>query len=409
MFDRRLIRNWERRLVFQRYMLFAVFLLALYFPSSIFGNISVPVQMLGYSICILFCMGYAILNRMVVIYTNICIGIFLIFLLLFFTLISYLAGVGIVTIGALMPYVGFIVVLSLDLRSQRAIREYGHSFLVALVGLLVLAWGVIGAEPSITNFQSSWYQAFYDGLFEGLVVWYVKPVTVFATHSFAAFVYFLFTITCYELYSASTSRLSQLLFLAYSVTFCVLILLLLSTSAFFLTIILLGYLSLKLYSRYGGIVFAGLFVAATVSLFVYLNIASVSSQVLFDLYQGFSGSGSGFSARFGAENRQYETYKFMFEDFNFPIGLIYNENLVLGDNFVAEYVIRVSLFGYIAVLMMLYNFLRINVRSRLHRILIFTTVVLSDLGYPLLVTFRFVFLLPYVVLLLNGTVRQTRQ
>lgn len=390
------------RALLKRAILFVIFLLALYFPSSISGIINTGMQMLGYGLCLLLCAVYTALNRMAIIYANGLVGIFLMFLLLFSTVVSYLIGIGDPTFGALMPYFGLIAVLSLDLRSARMKSAYRSFFLVALTGLLVMAWGVISDESRIINFQSSWYQAFYESLFEGLVTWYSKPVTVFATHSFAAFVYFLIALVCYELYSAPISRISRLLCLMYFLAFSALIPMLLSTSAFFLTALLLSYLGTKLYWRHGGFALIATLIAIAMGfLAVLLLDGAINFQSLSELYQNFSTEGSGFSARFGPENRQFETYKFMFGEFNFPIGLVYNERLVLGDNFLAEYVVRISFIGYAAILVMLYNYLRVNMRSRFHRALILLIVILSDLGYPLLVQFRFVFLLPFIVVLLN--------
>lgn len=378
-------------------LLFSVCALSLFFPSSINGEIVGFLTSIGQIFCITLL--FLIAKKLGFIKKNVEIALVVIFLITFFTLISPIQQI---TIGALIPYLGFLLVLSTDLTKVKIAYIEPKILHGLIIGLLIFAWGIILNIEFITKFEFNFYQMYSDSLFEEMVVWYSKPVSVFATHSVAAFAYFWLALACFKFRAVCTHFLSKSIWFIYGLLFLCCIPLLLSNSAIGLTVILIFLGLRKLLSGRKKITLLLVF-GVVVVLLSYAQEIVEFIDVSLNITNVITNDGNGLSGRFKEGNRLEPTYNYLISNYFLPIGINFDNRLALGDNFIAEYVIRISFVGYMFVLLMLYNFLKRNLSSRSSVYFFLFIFILADQGYPLLTTFRFIFMFPVVVIMWNGS------
>jgi hypothetical protein len=118
------------------------------------------------------------------------------------------------------------------------------------------------------------------------------------------------------------------------------------------------------------------------------------------LVQAIAGDeGGGLLGRYLAGGRLQPTYDYLVSHHFLPVGLAFDESIALGDNFIAEYVLRISFFGYLILLGMLWMFLRANLHTRGQRVGFMLFFLAADIGYPLLPYPRVAACLPFFMLL----------
>lgn len=367
---------------------------SLYFPSSLNGTIvSSLVPLYTVALCVLVLL-YVAMNG--AIRNNVYFGMLVLSLLGFFTILSPLPKLA---YGAIFPYLGLCAVLVLDLRASKL--PYRIPALLALcLPMLMLGWSTVLGFDDITAIQESWYQIYRDDLFENLVGWFAKPVSVFGTHSVAAFVYFALCVLMLRLGKHAASAAERVVAYILFACFAGLIPMLLSTSAFALFGLLLMMLFWNMFKRLGWrvntmLVFLVIAVAVYLALSGYFGVDLMSDDVL----DVFSSKGNGFSGRFSKGSRLEPTYTYLFRNYFQPVGITYDDVIEFGDGFIAEYILRTSVLGYALVLAMLRNFLKTNLFNKKQYLLFLIFFLIADFGYPLLTTYRVVFVLPLYMLL----------
>lgn len=379
---------------------FIIFAMSLLLPSSINGNISQVQISLWQLVCISMVMFTVSKTRPIpVIKSNFVMGSGVVFLLLLFTVLSPLNGTA---LGAIVPYLVFVTVLSVDFRRVALNTASIKVFVLSASVILLFGWGIVTETTALIEFQQSHYQMFYDDLFEQMVGWSSKPVSVYATHSLAAFAYFAFSMTFFAMARFEKRVRVQLVWLAFGLGFFALIPWLVSTTAVGLlfigfAILLFQLVRLRRYFLLTWIVFF-VFIGGL----LYGNMIIGFINVVFNFDELFNSAGNGFSGRFSAGSRLSSTYQYLLENYFWPIGLSNDTRLGFGDNFIAEYVLRLSPIGYILILVMLYKFLRKNLQSKKTAISFFVFFLIGDQGYPLLTSFRFIFMLPVLIIMWNG-------
>ena len=202
----------------------------IFMPSSIGGTIEPRLTILSCLILWLLTVMIGFTNGYSVIRSTIAL---LIIAELF--LATLLSPLGEFTPGALPPYLLLVTILSLNIRSpgkisSAAVTVFGGISAVLQIFALSL---VFGLDP-VNEVNSSLYRAYSDELYEIMVLLYAKPVTVFASHSVAAFMYFAFLVTHAEVFKVAKTRMRRI-FNAVSVAiFLYLLIHLTSTTGFVL-------------------------------------------------------------------------------------------------------------------------------------------------------------------------------
>lgn len=380
---------------------FVVFALALLLPTSVNGAFSQTLTAFWHLGCAAL-LGFAIfrLNPPPVIKTNFFIGFLLIGFLLIFTMLSPLNGYA---LGAVIPYLGIVCLLSTDFRRWRVGPTAIRIFALAAACLLILGWGTVLGYEGIIDFQSAHYQQFNDEIFEQMVGWYAKPVTVYATHSLSAFAYFALSVTFFRMAHFERRFRIRALWLSYGLGFALLIPYLMSNSAIALTLLLIGAGLFYLFKARRWIVLAALILAALSVAVVYADAIIGIANSLFRLQDILSSHDNGFAGRYSSGSRLEPTYTYLIENAGWPIGLSFDPRIAFGDNFIGEYVLRLTPVGYLGVLFMLYKFLRTNLPGKLLPRLFFAFFLIGDVSFPLLTSLRFMFMIPAVVLIWRNT------
>ncbi|MCK7558108.1 hypothetical protein MKQ70_25120 [Chitinophaga sedimenti] len=130
-------------------------------------------------------------------------GLGIIAILILATLISPLSEY---TYGALLPFLGFVLMISIRWRDI-PVGGWSESLLfyvsvLLLVGAVMIITKVYDISPILKNS----YSAFYPDLLMIMLDWGRKPVLTFATHSIAGFYFFIFFLLNYKTYQIKRER-----------------------------------------------------------------------------------------------------------------------------------------------------------------------------------------------------------
>ncbi len=364
---------------------------ALLFPSSIDGVIVPVLQTLQCIILASFFLIYGSINGFIK--QNIALGVAIVFLLVIFTLFS---PFDYVAIGGVAPYILMLSMLSTRIVMNKSMwNKFATNLLIINVMIFALGFGVLaGIEPLVWIIEK-FYKAYDENLYESMIVWYSKPVGVFASHSIAAVAYFsLFLININLSCCGVASKSIRSAFLVSGFLYLILLLFLFSNSSVILFVVSVAYL-LYFFARKSK-------KTAIVLLMLSLVVCTclVLGGVLSDSYNQiseiFTYDAGGFLGRYTEGGRLQSTYDFIIDNPFRPIGLTYGDNIMLGDNFIAEYIVKISFLGYLLILLMLYNWIRLNGRRLLF--ISFAFFIAVDLGYPILTTVRLSGVLPFYFL-----------
>ena len=305
-------------------------------------------------------------------------------------------------IGGLLPYVLLLTVLLVDVRHAPQTRWATRALLAVNAFVLFLGFGTVAGNGLALHIIESYYKEFAEELFESMILWYSKPVSVFASHSIAALAYFaLFCLNLRIARSAGTAS-AQALYRLSALGYLVLIPLLTSNTAFALFVPALG----LFVSHFLGALkpaHRGCALAAVLLVSMVGAAAAIGSDELqavgTSLVAIVSNEGGGFLGRYSHGTRLQGTYDYLVAHNFLPIGITYSTSVALGDNLIAEYILKISVLGYALILMMLWVWLRHNLPDRASRSLFFLFFLVADLGYPLLTYHRVAGFLPLFALL----------
>lgn len=375
------------------FLFFVSAFIALFMPSSI-GGVIIPglsiVAVIAASVFLLFNLYRSPLN----IHNFTLCAVFFVLLLLF----TMLSRKGEFTPGAIFPYLGMWVVLITCPPNYVSSISRNVFHIMACV-LVIFGFGVVFGNEAIRELIFDFYQAYNDDLHYFMVQVGGKPVGTFATHSLSAFMYCLFAVVYFRLYLYNRG-LKSLLFLMMCLSFFFMIVSLKSFSAIALSVILVG---LYLYHLLASFKVVKLFLIVLIALAV---LTFVDATFFYESVDAIlSSNGNGIKGRMVSGNRLEGTYKYILENPFLPLGLTSLPDVMFGDNFIADYVIRVGVFGYLIVLLAAYLYFRKSFSSRIVVLFCMGFVLLGDLGYPLLTNYRSVFLIPVFVAMWRCPVR----
>lgn len=373
-------------------------IIALLFPTSINGVINPHLLLLGNVIAlVVFCVGIAIGSL------RLSLPLFVISLayLLLLIVMTILSPFNQITLGAAVPYITFLLVCSTSIKSVILTKAQRRTILFLVMLIIVSCLLVLFDFKPFIAIQESYYQMFPD-LFNYMMNWAKKPVLMFATHSVAGFAYFIIALVLFVFARiADTTFIKFLLFIC-SVAFTIFLMFLFSNTGFILfTVMLLIYL-FSMFKAFGII---GWLISLTALIAVVSINIEVIMMVLSFAWDSFitvaSSKNNGLLARFALDNRLAGSYEYIFNSPLIGVGFTEHSSLAFGDNMLAEYVLRSGFFGYLLVLILVFGFFYSNLKLKTVAVLLFLFVILSDLGYPLFVTLRFVFMFPLIVILSN--------
>lgn len=366
--------------------------IGVFMPSSYHGEIGLYFPMITILLGVFFCGAYSLKSGLIANNLMLLLGYFA--LLFFYTIISPFKTL---TLGAIFPYVALIVVMCIRVNDAMSHLAFKLFNVISLL-LVIMGFGVVLHIAFIRDFIQSYYQMFNSDLFVNMVVWYDKPVGPFATHSLAAFAYAILIIVYFKL---SLNMFSNKIFYK---LMCIAFLLMLYCLKSFSSVALLsmlgtGYLyylfsSKKLFTLF----FLGV---GTLIVLLYVDLTPVHDVIA----KVFSSESNGLKGRYTGSGRLDGTYQFVLANPFGGVGLTSSPELAFGDSFIAEYVLRTSFLGYLLVVMAAFFYFRFNFHNKKAVFVSMVFLFLGDLGYPLLTNYRFIFLIPVLVLVWNYSER----
>jgi len=293
--------------------------------------------------------------------------------------------------GALVPYLFFVTATTMQPGTRAKPGTLRGAWLVLSGAILVLGYGIVADSEIVRLFVLAYYSAFYDDLLRSMIGWSGKPVTVFGTHSLAAMFYFLF----FSVHLALGVRFRKPLHFAVALAFVPLTYMLKSNSAL-LALALMTSTALAVVlipTTRQRVVFAlsGCLVMAAIALAYAAPLSADIAGIL-------EKQTSGLVARFGEGGVLRENVSFLFK----PLGLAELPGRVFyGDSGYVEYITRGSLPLLVLMYLGFYRFLKFNLRRAVLYVPFMTAVMLFEVGFTTLTYFRFVAVLPLVVVALG--------
>ena len=373
-------------------------LIALFFPTSINGVINPHLSLIGNLIALMVFFAGIMIGSLRLSLTLFSISLAFMLLLAVMTILSPFSQI---TLGAVVPYVTFLLVCSINIKSVVFTKTQRRVVIFLIVLLFVSCLLVLFDVKPFIAFQESYYQMFPD-LFDFMMNWAKKPVLMFATHSVAGFAYFLIALILFIFARIADSKVVRYsLFLA-SLSFSAFLVLLLSNTGFFLFVVMLLIYLFSMFRAFGILGWLVSLIILVTLISIYIDDISTVLSFAWDSFITVASSkDNGLLARFTLNSRLAGSYEYVFNSPLVGVGFTEHSSLAFGDNMLSEYVLRAGFFGYLLVLVLVFGFFYSNLKLKTVAVLLFIFVILSDLGYPLFVALRFVFIFPLLIILSN--------
>ena len=380
---------------FANYLLALLFLVGLYCPTS-FGTeqskwLWAAPGLLAILVLITLAVRYGICTVPFV-----CAMVAMSSLLLF----TVLTPLWTLTPGALLPYTALLLLTCTDLSGI----NFGWAMRFAWIGANVLNIGlsvsIVADYAPAKAFLISNYSAFYDHLVANMLG-AGKPVLMFASHSIAAFFFFV----CFYLHLRTFSTRRSNGSLLMSISYLVLLVLLKSVSAYCLFAAGVGML---LYHAIGSrmVILLGA-VAIGLSIAAVLVTPNQWDENIASLRQVWYDPGSGFQGRYIGDGVLLQDLKYINDHPFRGVGIGYSESLWYGDSGPIELLIRGSLPLLLAVYIGFWAFVRRSLVSKGTAVAVFLMYFGFEIAYSNLLYLRTVCVLPMVIVHLNELSRQS--
>ncbi|WP_396623783.1 hypothetical protein [Luteitalea sp.] len=306
----------------------------------------------------------------------------------------------------LIPIFGSIAVLvALDLRDLALVGVARGALLLVLGVSLVFGTGLALDMAWADRLAVGWYNAFYVDLLPNMVIRFDKPVLTFATHSLAAFVMYLFVYLCYTAWRVRQSLLAAMgtlwfLFLLWRLS---------STTSLVLTGVALLQILALLLRRHRWLV-PVLTVVLIGTTICGLLLSGLSAPQMLEIVRDaiLGNRANGLISRYASGGLLAGNFRYLSEHPLQPIGLGFSPTLYLGDSGVVLLLMRGSVPLMLAVYGGLFAFLHYNLRSRAVATWIFIVTVAFEVGFTPLQYYRFVGLLPLLVVGFNAALTPAR-
>jgi hypothetical protein len=317
----------------------------------------------------------------------------IVFDVLFFTLISPFTEFA---YGAVRSFALLAVVFCLRLQDVPLNAWTRRLFHAANVINIACALAIVAEVPEVNEFLVQNYSAAYQELVRYMLD-ERKPVLTFGSHALAGFFFYLFFYMNFETFRARQGRRYLVIALAYvGLMIC-----LNSVSGYgFAVLAAMSLIREFFWNR-------SLLATAVAGLFLLTSVGIAATQLgILEFQKEFidtlNSDTNGLNGRYSQTGVLTRNLNFLADHPFSPIGLGYSDSLFYGDSGPVEYLIRGGFPLVIATYAGLYLFLRDNLRSRKQCRLLFAVFLVFEVGYSNLHYLRTLYLLPFVVVYLNG-------
>lgn len=317
---------------------------------------------------------------------NMLLILVLIGILLFFSLTSLFHPQAEFSIVVMFNYISIMLVTTIVLKENTYLRKYEMIFNIC--NILIIVWGIliILDIEVIKNFTSQYYNQFYDdALYYSMIK--NKPVTSFGVHSVASIYYTLMFFLNYFTYKRKNNKKNINLIFCFLYT--IITFLLKSNTSIICSVIMFIYMLSIDKNIFYKVIFIFLLIS---TMFLLLNAELIEYYI-----SAITSKVNGFGARYNSSlfNGNKEFIKQYFAlGFNVLQG---EHNLHYTDSGVYTYLLRGNFLFVIGFYWMLYNFLTKNLKF-VYAITLFCFIIAVEIGYPILLDFRFTFCLLIIVI-----------
>lgn len=301
--------------------------------------------------------------------------------------------------GGVAPYILASVVLLTDFKLSR--YEFNvkvdkcliKTILFINIVISLLGFGILTEQSFLIELIQRYYQSLGEELYEQMVVWNSKPVTVFGSHSTAALAYFCFFALNFKLSrNINLSSFWRTVYFLFALGFLILNWLLASNTAVAMTVLAVLFFLIAPIRKLSN---KSKFLFFIFGLAFFLVVV-FDSSLFYSLFG--ESDANGFLGRYSSGGRLQSTYDYLINNSFIPIGFSHSPEIGLGDNFIAEYIVKASPFGYAIILFLLWTWFNRHL-NKYRAIAFFGFIVLADFAYPLLVYSRIAAVLPFYVLI----------
>lgn len=363
----------------------AMLLLAFLIPSSINGEISKNVVISGWVVSGGFLFIGLISSRKLIPY-NILLGTLFGSILLLFTIKENSSSLS---WGATLPLAIYFISVSWkpNLLGKNPAPLFLFSFLF-VTALAMLPFLFRWAHLLVSNY----YTYGWEGIVSSMLA-RGKPVSIFGSHSIAAFFYFIFFLVFSE-----TAYVTKRTMWWIACLVCILLILSLRSTSSYMLLLLATSVAVWFLVRPLPLHRRMLIILPTV---LILAIALYFSFDKIMMALGKGHSYSGLFVRYNNDGVLSETIQEILRNPLLGSGLLYDENLYYTDSGYINLLLRVGVFGaaawYAAFLIWV---------SRVHASLSFKTflavaILTFEIGYPILQTWRFLLILPFISIVMG--------
>ena len=330
-------------------------IITMLFPSSINGNQSaqlVMIQfMLAMSLIIVFFLSFCRISKFSLLCSFVILSLYLLF-----TLSSEYTDYAIGHALAVLP---ILILTTLRIKSSLGIKPLIRVYYLITLVVFILAYSHF-YSPLLSDLMLKFYAGGYDGLASNFKERLI-PVSIFVSHSYAAFFYFTILFVSWFLFSNGVNRLLNLLIVVLSLisTF-----LLLSGSGYFFVlysfIFMFSTLILKKSKNY-------LFLTMKVvfSFLVLFLILLYGVQIIPDLVERIIGdSGNGLLSRY-VDGVLKENVNYIANNPVVGLGFSFSDNYYYTDSDYIVMALRLGLIGSLLFFLTIFLFLNFNLNITL--------------------------------------------
>lgn len=288
------------------------------------------------------------------------------------------------------------ILLLLNYKDLGQLKYILYIQLIATWLIITLGVGIIIANTTITQFLINNYSSGYQDLLPNMLD-ARKPVATFGTHSVASFFLFFLFFLNIKTYQIN----GKLIYFFTSIVTLLLLVFIRSNTAIGYSVIAFLYLFATFRKRK-----ASLFIFAGVIILLILYVGVFDRSILdvfveYDVLKILTSNDNGLSGRYSGNSVLAPTINYIIHNPLVPLGLAFSDKLYYTDSGIILYVLRGSIILASAIYLGFYTFLKNNLLNKKEIKFIFLFFIIFEIGYPILIDFRVICFIPFVIVYFN--------
>lgn len=368
---------------------FMFFGLAILIPvSNVRNTLNNTMSVFAYIFLLIVLFAFIILlNKFVYNRSDMFLNLFLVFLPTFFTILTYIIYPGLdLKTGDIMKFLILFLFINIPKFSIKQNRFFDIFYLIVSIVIIGVGFISVMKVDWMNEILRTYYVNHYPHVYTAMIQ-ANKPVTFFATHSIAVFCYYLFFMG----WEFSNVRQHKWVRYTCQFGFFSLIVVCRSMSSVLCVGLILMYYIYKFRGRISkkNIMFIMLFII--LACIVGIGNFGTIIDILTSKENGILGR------YFGGKSALSQSIDYIMT-FGTPSGFYNIPDLFYADSGYVVYILRGSLLFVILIACALYRVLKRLVENPILRIMLFIGILLFEVGYPVMISQRFVATLLFVLL-----------